>query len=41
MWNIKDLEMQLETVSENLNLLNGSKMNSVLNGSGKKINSDD
>lgn len=35
MWNMKDLEMQLETVTENLNLLNGSSMNSVLNSSPK------
>jgi hypothetical protein len=27
--------MQLETVTESLNLLNGSSMNSFLNGSGK------
>jgi cell division protein FtsB len=34
-WNIRDLEMQLETVTESLNMLNGSSMNSFLNGSGK------
>lgn len=35
MWNIRDLEMQLETVTDNLNLLNASSMNSVIMSSHK------
>lgn len=35
MWNSKDLEMQLETVMENLNLINSSAMNDILDVSHK------